>query len=59
VCPREAYRLAEVPIGAQTLKAPLCAECFLLFTQHPRAFRLSRLVGADRDVRKLEWPRGN
>jgi hypothetical protein len=51
--------MADVPIGARILKVPMCAECFLLFEQHPRAFKLSRLVGADRDVRKLEFARGN
>jgi hypothetical protein len=57
VCASDAYRLADVPISARPLKVPLCAECFLLFVEHPRAFKLSRLVGADRDARTLEWPR--
>jgi hypothetical protein len=59
VCTVEAYRLADVPIGELNLKVPLCADCFLLFTEHPRAFKLARLVGANRDARPLEWPRGN
>jgi hypothetical protein len=37
----------------------LCADCFLLFMEHPRAFKLARIVGADRDARALEWSRGN
>jgi hypothetical protein len=59
VCAVEAYRLADVPIGELILKVPLCADCFLLFREHPRAFKLARLVGADRDACALEWPRGN
>jgi hypothetical protein len=54
VCGRAAYRLADVPVCARTLKVPLCAECFLLFMAYPSAFKLSRLVGANGDAPQLE-----
>jgi hypothetical protein len=56
VCGREAFRLVDVPVGVRTLKVPLCAECFLTFMAHPSAFKLSRLVGLDREAPQLKLP---
>ena len=60
VCVRDAYRLAEIPLGSHTVAVPLCADCFLVFSSFPREFTLARVVGLDRDRRRLPpVPRGS